>query len=174
MIGRGLVKVSRINTKYNLRLYKTSLRNSNTSAIIKYKRYRNMPRRCINEAETAYYEYIISRHQIIILQYVETLRCHYKNNNKKSHRCHENILLCDGKFSTDNKHITDSMNTYFCKKGSHLQQLMLNCGTEYNRYLPNRVNNTFFLTPVNENESLNEIKMLNPKNLLVPTMLVLD
>ena len=122
-----------------------------------------MPRRCINEAETAYYEYIISRHQIIILQYVETLRCHYKNNNKKNHRCHENRLLCDGKFSTDNKHITDSMNTYFCKTGSHLQQLMLNCGAEYNRYLPNRVNNTFFLTPVNENESLNEIKMLNPR-----------
>ena len=85
------------------------------------------------------------------------------NPNKKNRRCHENILLCDGKFSTDNKHITDSMNTYFCKTGSHLQQLMLNCGTEYNRYLPNRVNNTFFLTPVNEDESLNEIKMLNPR-----------
>ena len=83
------------------------------------------------------------------------------NPNKKKRTCHINKLLCDGKFITDNKHISDSMNTYFCKIGSHLQQLMPNCGTEYNRYFPNRVNNTFFLTPVNENELLKEIKRLN-------------
>ena len=40
---------------------------------------------------------------------------------------------------------------------------MPNCGTEYNRYFPNRVNNTFFLTPVNENELLKEINRLNPR-----------
>ena len=55
------------------------------------------------------------------------------------------------------------MSIYLCKIGSHLQQLMPHCGTEYNRYLPNRVNSTFFLTPVNENELVKEIKALNPR-----------
>ena len=51
-ISKGL----KISIKHNHRLYKASLRNNNTSAIIKYGRYRNILRRCINEAETAYYE----------------------------------------------------------------------------------------------------------------------
>ena len=55
------------------------------------------------------------------------------------------------------------MNTYFCKIGSHLQQLMPNCGTEYNRYLSSRVNNKLVLSPVNENVLLKEIKVLNPR-----------
>ena len=121
-----------------------------------------MLRRYINEAEAVYYEklfqdtksssYNMWKHLGVII-----------NPNKKKRTCHINKLLCDGKFITDNKHIYDSMNTYFCKIGSHLQQLMPNCGTEYNRYFSNRVNSTFFLTPVNENELLKEIKRLNPR-----------
>ena len=60
------------------------------------------------------------------------------NPNKKKRTCDINKFLCDGKFITDNKHIADSINIYLCKIGSHLQQLMQNCGTEYNRYPPNR------------------------------------
>ena len=48
----------KISIKQYHRLYKASLRNNNTSAIIIYKRYMNMLRRCINEAETAYYKKI--------------------------------------------------------------------------------------------------------------------
>ena len=157
-ISKGL----KISMKHNHRLYKASLRNNNTSAVIKYKRYRNMLRRCINEAEAAYYEKLFQDTKSSSYNLWKHLGA-IINPNKKKRACHINKLLCDGKFITDNKHISDSMNTYFCKIGSHLQQLMPHCGTEYNRYFRNRVNNTFFLTPVNENELLKEIKRLNPR-----------
>ena len=57
-----IIKGLKISIKHNHRLYKASLRNDNSSAIIKYKRYRNMLRQCINEAETAYNEKMIPRH----------------------------------------------------------------------------------------------------------------
>ena len=121
-----------------------------------------MLRRCINESETAYYEKIFQDIKSLCYNIWKHLGA-IINPNKKKPKCHLNKLLHDGKFITDSKHTSDSINTYSCKIGSHLQQLMPNLGTEYNRYLPNRVNNTLFLTPVNENELLKEIKMLNTR-----------
>ena len=123
-----------------------------------------MLRRCINEAEAAYYEKLFQDTKSSSYNMWKHLGA-IINPNKKKRTCHINKLLCDGKFITDNKHISASMNTYFCKIGSHLQQLMPNCGTEYSRYFPNRVNNASFFTPVNENELLKEIKRLNPRKL---------
>ena len=62
--------------------------------------------RCIKEAETAFYDklsqdiksssYNMWKHLGVII-----------NSNKKKRTCHENKLLYDGKFITDNKHISD-------------------------------------------------------------------
>ena len=40
---------------------------------------------------------------------------------------------------------------------------MPNCGKDYIRYLPDRINNTFFLTPTDKEELKKEIKKLNPR-----------
>ena len=123
-----------------------------------------MLRRCINEAETAYYEKLFQ----------DTKSSSYTYNkwkhlgaiispNKKKRTCHINKLLCDGKLITDNKHISDSMNTYFCKIGSHLLQLMANCGAEYDRYIPNWVKIRYFWRRWMKMNCWKKIKRLNPR-----------
>ena len=46
----------KVNIKQNHRLYRASLRSNNESAVVKYKRYNNVLRRCIKEAEMEYYD----------------------------------------------------------------------------------------------------------------------
>ena len=86
------------------------------------------------------------------------------NPNKKKLIFHINKLLYDGNIITDDKLISDSMNSYFCNIDIQLQQLMPKCGKAYIGYLPDRINNTFFLTPTDKEElKKKEIKKLNPR-----------
>ena len=49
-------KGMKISIKQNHRLYRASLISNYASAVVKYKRYNNVFRRCIKEAEMAYYD----------------------------------------------------------------------------------------------------------------------
>ena len=152
----------KISIKQNHRLYRASLRSNNTSAVVKYKRYNNVLRRCIKEAEMAYYDRLFQDTKTSSYNMWKHLGA-IINPNKKKRISHINKLLYDGNIITDDKLISDSMNSYFCNIGRHLQQLMPNCGKDYIRYLPDRINNTFFLTPTDKEELKNEIKKLNPR-----------
>ena len=46
----------KISIKQNHRLYRASLRSNNASAVVKYKRYNNVLKRCIKEADMACYD----------------------------------------------------------------------------------------------------------------------
>ena len=54
------------------------------------------------------------------------------------------------------------------KFGEKLQDSILDLGYDYKRYLPASVENTFFLSPTNIDEILNEIKKLNPRKFCGP------
>ena len=66
------------------------------------------------------------------------------------------------------------MNKYFCSIGKTLQEGLPRCGDEYKTYSPERTEHTFFLFPCDANELAREIKALNPKKHVVPTILVLN
>ena len=72
-------------------------------------------------------------------------------------------MYFEGKYVTVDQYITNQMNMYLCEIGEKLQDAIPNLGYDYKRYLPIRVENTFFLSPTNIDEILNEIKELNPK-----------
>ena len=157
----------KISIKQNHRLYRASLRSNNEPAVVKYKRYNNVLRRCIKEAEMAYYDRLFQDTKASSYNMWKHLGA-FINPNKKKRICHINKLLYDGNIITDDKLISDSMNSYFCNIGRHLQQLMPNCEKYYIRYLPDRINNTFFLTPTDKEElKIRNTKAESKKILLV-------
>ena len=79
-----------------------------------------------------------------------------------------NKMCFDGKYVTVEQDIANQMNMHFCEIGEKLQDAIPNLGYDYKRYLPIRVENTFFLSPTNIDEILNEIKKLNPKKSVSP------
>ena len=72
-------------------------------------------------------------------------------------------MCFDGKYVTVDQDIANHMNMNFCEIGEKLQDTTLDLGYDYKRYLPARVENTFFLSPTDIDEILNEIKKLNPR-----------
>ena len=74
-----------------------------------------------------------------------------------------NKMGFDGKYVTVDQDITNHMNMYFCEIGERLQDAIPDLGYDYKRYLPARVENTFFLSPTNIDEILNGIKKLNTR-----------
>ena len=55
------------------------------------------------------------------------------------------------------------MNNFFCNIGNDLQSVIPNSRDQYKHFLSERVERTFFLSPIYTSELLREIKSLNPK-----------
>ena len=55
----------------------------------------------------------------------------------------------DGKYVTVDQDIANHMNMYFCEIGEKLQDAISDLRYDYKRYLPARVDSTFFLSPTN-------------------------
>ena len=72
-------------------------------------------------------------------------------------------LFVNGKFVTDKQLISDGINNFFSNIGNSLQSAMIDKGDAYTKYLPPRLTQSFYLTPVDEEEIKREIKNMNPK-----------
>ena len=128
----------------------------------KYKKYKVILRNCLKVAKQNYYCRLFD----------DTKQSAYNlwknlgpviNRIEKKRQTTINKMCFEGKYITIDQDIANHMNTYFCEIDEKLQGAIPNSGYDYNRYLPIRVENTFFLSPTNINEILNEIKKLNPR-----------
>ena len=61
-------------------------------------------------------------------------------------------LIVDGKTLTDDKDIADGINNYFCTIGSKISSKLKSPGGHSTDYRKNKINNTFFISPVVEAE----------------------
>ena len=52
------------------------------------------------------------------------------------------------------------MNTHFCEVGKKHQEEMPHCEGQFQSYVPEPINNTFFLNPIAEEELMEEINRL--------------
>ena len=80
------------------------------------------------------------------------------NPNKKKSRSGINKILYNGHYVTDKSQICNVMNEYFCEVGKALQAKMPDFGGEFLNYLPEPISETFFLSPVVQEELVIEIK----------------
>ena len=72
-------------------------------------------------------------------------------------------LFVNGNVVTDKHLISDGINHFFCNIGNSLQSAMIDKGGSYTKYLPPRLAQSFYLTPVDEEEIKREIENMNPK-----------
>ena len=66
--------------------------------------------------------------------------------------------MVNGHLTTNYQAISDGMDDFFCGVGPQLESRISNRGDQYKKYLPH----SFFLTPINADEILREMKMLTP------------
>ena len=89
------------------------------------------------------------------------MTCHQSLKHKKW--ASTSKMRCDGSFTTNDRIISNHKNKFFCNIGKQLQSRIPNYGDDYKRYLPQSVNETFFLKPVHYDELIKQIKSLNTK-----------
>ena len=144
------------------KLYKTSVRNGSEDNIYKYKQYRNILVRSLKIAEELYYKQLFDDTQQSAYNLWKHLGPIINPNTKKS-GSGINKILYNGHYITDKSQICNVMNEYFCGVGKKLQTKMPDCGGEFLTYLPEQISETFFLSPVVQEELVIEIKKLNPR-----------
>ena len=69
-------------------------------------------------------------------------------------------LMSDGKLITDRQNISDAMNMHLCDVGRKLQSQLENCTLNFKDFMPAKIKNSFFLTPICKEDILLEIKNL--------------
>ena len=85
------------------------------------------------------------------------------NPNKRKQQTKLQKLIVDGKTLTDDKDVADGINNYFCTIGNKISSKIKSPGGHFTDYPKNKINNTFFISPVVEAEVSRELTKLNPK-----------
>ena len=152
----------KLSIKKSHRLYRNTLQDSCPHMISKYKKYKALLRNCLKAAEQNYFCELFDDTKQSAYNLWKNLGPVINPNKKKKQRV-INKMCFDGKYVTVDQDIANHINMYFCEIGEKLQDAIPDLGYDYKRYLPARVENTFFLSPTNIDEILNEIKKLNPR-----------
>lgn len=143
-------------------LYWKQLKNPSPHARHAYIMYRNELSTCLKESEKLYYEEILSDRRNSVKnfwkQFGSTL-----NHKKSKQKHHINKLLVNNKEITSNEEITNTMTTYFCKLGKNISDSIDTVPGHFSDYLRNKVCQSFFLSPVANENVLSELNKLNEK-----------
>ena len=158
-VTRGL----KISITTNHRLYKKQLTSNSESIVSKYKKYNNLLRKTLRNAETRYYKQLFEDKQSAATNTWKVLGP-LINPSKYKKKIAINKMKDNGKFFTEKKEIVEIINQYFCNIGKNLQQkIPSQNGISYRDYLPDHILNSFYLQPLRQEDILLEIAKLNPK-----------
>ena len=125
----------------------------------KFKILRNNVTFCINKSKREYYELFLEQNKLNLSNTWKGIRelVSFKSKNKqetKSLRIHNVIVNKPGV-------IANEFNKYFVNIGPSLSRKIKNNAQSYSSFLPERVNNSFFLNPTNSDELIKIISSLN-------------
>ena len=150
----------KISIKHKDRLYRKKLNNPTDSNILKYKDYKNKLDSCLKKAMEIYYCEIFSEKSNSVLQMWKSLG-HIFNPSKKAKQNHIDKIIYENREINDKQEIADAMNEYFCTIGEKLASNLE--GNNFQKYMTQRINDSFFLSPTSEHEIKVELKILNPR-----------
>ena len=85
---------------------------------------------------------------------------HIFNPSKKAKQNQIDNIICEKRFTNDKQGIADTMNEYFCTIGEKLASSLE--GNNFQKYITQRINDSFFLSPTSVYEIKVELKRLNP------------
>lgn len=156
-----ITKELKTSIKENHRLFRISVEKQNENSTTRYKRYKNQLRIRTKQAEINYYQQLFENHKNSSFNLWKGLGCVINPKRNKSSSISK--LLYEGQMVTDVSKIPDVMNEHFCHIGENLQKHFPKERREFTKYLKHRVINSFYLSDVNVEDVLNELKRLNPK-----------
>ena len=114
-----------------------------------YKVYKNILSTCLKDAENSYYINLVNEKQSGTTNFWKAYRATL-NSNKRKQQTKLQKLIVDGKTLTDDKDIADGINNYFCTIGIKISSKIKSPGGHFTDYLKNKINKTFFISPVVE------------------------
>ena len=154
-----ITKGLKISIKHKNRLYKKSILNPSAAIENRYTNYKKIVEKCLNIAENDYYKNIFDIQNNSAKTIWKNLTP-FLSPQKVKKSISVSKILHDGVFLKDNKDITEAFNEYFCSVGNNLSQSFGPQTQVFKKYLRNKVNETFFITPIINFENIEEIKKL--------------
>ena len=137
-------------------LYKIQLRKPTSQNIERYKKYKNTLTTCLKQAETDYYHQLFQDRQNYITKFWKEFS-HTLNSKKRQNKSHLHKLIINNNSITKNSEISNAMNNYFCTIGKNITDSLPNTTGHFSDYLVNKIQQTFFLAPVTNQEVYKEL-----------------
>ena len=130
--------------------------------ILRYKSYKNVLSARIKEAEVAYYNSIFSDKQKATINFWKSFG---NTINAKKNRNYSKLpkLIIGDNVITNDSDIANGFNDYFCSVGENIAGNIGNSNTNFRQYLTDKIQSTFFMSPVLEPEVHRELRKLQPK-----------
>ena len=141
-------------------LYKKFLKHPTQENKAKYIKYRNLLSKLCKAAQENYFHDIISETKSSLVKLWETFGPIINPGKRKELHKIEKINK-EGSFLTNKKDIANHFNNYFCNIGKKLQNNVPTTNKNYKNYLTNQNLNSFFISPVSEDELLKVIHTIN-------------
>ena len=154
-----MTKALKISIKRKNKLYKACLVHPGNTIHEKYRTYKNILRKGLKEAEIMYYEELFDNHKNSVYNLWKSLNPIINPKRGKSFTP-VNKLILGQRVVVDKQEISNSMNEHFCNIGNKLQSGIPDYGHKYRDYMPQRINNSFYLQPITTDDILLEIKRL--------------
>ena len=152
-----LTSINKKNQLYRKQLSSPSLYNTT-----QYKNYKNTLSTCLKEAEKLYYRNLFLESNNAITTFWKTFG-QTLNPSKQKTKQHIEKLIINNTEVTDNDGIANGLNDYFCTIGEKISNALPKSQLHFTDYLKNKLESTFFLSPITELETKKELKKLNKK-----------
>ena len=148
--------------KHKNNLYKIQLKKPTVHNISKYKTYRNLLNVVLKQAEILYYNELFQNRQNSITNFWRAFSQTLNPNRRKTAQ-HIQKLLVNNQETTEGRDIANGLNDYFCNVGKNIQDNLPTVNGNFRDYLKNRIQQTFFLSPVTLQEIFKELVHMNPR-----------
>ena len=146
--------------KHNL--FAKYLKNRTNENKEKYSCYRNILISCLRSSKTDYFKELFNKKSTRITKMWSVFGVFL---NPKKHKRENAIksLIYNGKILEGNSDVANALNLHFCNIGKNIASKIKQPDKDYSKYLLNPIQNTFYLSPVDESEITKEIQNLKVK-----------
>ena len=149
----------RKSTKHKSSLYKKQLTHPTPENISKFKVYRNKLDELLKKAEENYYKELFTDQSNGVKNFWksfgETLNCKKVKGQTKLSK----LIIDDNEIYGDEK-IANSMNNHFCTIGRKIHDKIPGVPGHFQNYMNNKINESFYLRPLNEADVFIELSKL--------------
>ena len=146
---------------HKIKLYKKQIANPSVENVEVYKTYKTIYNRLCREAKKSHYSNLLHSYKKDIKKCWSVLK--EVINKHKQNRNISTVFCINGDITTDKMKIAESFNNFFTDIGSNLANKIEKQDTVFNRHLTKKLSNSFFFSPITDNDVILAANHLKPK-----------